>query len=286
MRIAHLGSKGIPSKGGTERVVEAVARRQAAAGHHVTVYGSRLVCSSRRASAACASWRCRHAAHKYLGPVLLQLAGAAHALVVRRLRRGPPARGRERLRRAAAAPALPGRDHQPRARLPAREVERPGQGADPGRGRALGAPRDAARPPVSAVQAAEPSAPLRARGRARSPTASTSDEPVDEEGAERLLAGARPAPAASTCCSRRRAWTRPRAATRCSRRSAGSRSRRRCWWSATSATRPATRSGCGPWPRGLPVTLRAAPRRQAGASSGCCAARACSSSRPRSRRCR
>lgn len=40
VRIAHLGSKGIPSKGGTERVVEAIARRQAAAGHSVTVYGS------------------------------------------------------------------------------------------------------------------------------------------------------------------------------------------------------------------------------------------------------
>lgn len=46
LRVAHLGSKGNPSKGGTERVVETAARRQAAAGHRVTVYGSRLMCAS------------------------------------------------------------------------------------------------------------------------------------------------------------------------------------------------------------------------------------------------
>jgi glycosyltransferase involved in cell wall biosynthesis len=80
LRIAHLGSKGIPSRGGTERVVEAIARRQAAAGHRVTVYGSRLVCGS--------GWvdgvrvlALPTMAHKYLGPVLLQLAGAVHALL-------------------------------------------------------------------------------------------------------------------------------------------------------------------------------------------------------------
>jgi glycosyltransferase involved in cell wall biosynthesis len=61
-------------------VVEAIARRQAAAGHRVTVYGSRLVCASKvvdgvRVLALPAM------AHKYLGPVLLQLAGAAHALL-------------------------------------------------------------------------------------------------------------------------------------------------------------------------------------------------------------
>ena len=79
LRIAHLGSKGIPSKGGTERVVEAVARRQAAAGHRVTVYGSRLVCSS-GVVAGVRVLALATVAHKYLGPVLLQLAGAAHAL--------------------------------------------------------------------------------------------------------------------------------------------------------------------------------------------------------------
>jgi hypothetical protein len=79
LRIAHLGSKGIPSRGGTERVVEAIARRQAAAGHRVTVYGSRLVCSSGTLDGVRV-----HAmpalAHKYLGPVLLDLTVAAHAL--------------------------------------------------------------------------------------------------------------------------------------------------------------------------------------------------------------
>jgi len=43
MRIAHIGSKGVPSGGGTERVVEALASRQAAEDHRVTVYGSALV---------------------------------------------------------------------------------------------------------------------------------------------------------------------------------------------------------------------------------------------------
>ena len=80
LRVAHLGSKGIPSRGGTERVVEAIARRQAAAGYRVTVYGSSLVCSSGdmdgvRVLAMPA------ARHKYLGPVGLQLVCAAHALV-------------------------------------------------------------------------------------------------------------------------------------------------------------------------------------------------------------
>ncbi len=79
LRIAHLGSKGIPSKGGTERVVEAIARRQAAAGHRVTVYGSRLVCSSGMVDGV-RVLALPTVAHKYLGPVWLQLAGAAHAL--------------------------------------------------------------------------------------------------------------------------------------------------------------------------------------------------------------
>ena len=79
IRLYHLGSKGIPSRGGTERVVEALARRQAAAGHEVAVYGSRLVCRSGRVEGvrvvALPAPR-----HKYLGPVLLQLACAAHVL--------------------------------------------------------------------------------------------------------------------------------------------------------------------------------------------------------------
>lgn len=78
MRIAHLGSKGIPSRGGTERVVEAVARRQAER-HGVTVYGSRRVCASGdvggvRVIAVPAT------SAKHAGPVLLQLVCAAHAL--------------------------------------------------------------------------------------------------------------------------------------------------------------------------------------------------------------
>jgi len=79
VRVAHLGSKGIPSRGGTERVVEAVARRQAGS-HRVTVYGSRHVCPG--------GWvgEVRVVAlsvpgAKHLGPLILQLGAALHALV-------------------------------------------------------------------------------------------------------------------------------------------------------------------------------------------------------------
>jgi len=79
MRIAHIGSKGIPSKGGTERVVEAVATRHARE-HEVTVYGSEHVCSTGmyegvRVLAIPAL------AAKHLGPVVLQFRAALHALL-------------------------------------------------------------------------------------------------------------------------------------------------------------------------------------------------------------
>ena len=81
--LYHLGAKGIPSRGGTERVVEALARRQAAAGHVVTVYGSRRVCRSGRVHdvrvVAVPAF-----GHKYLGPVLLPLACAFHVLALGR----------------------------------------------------------------------------------------------------------------------------------------------------------------------------------------------------------
>ena len=79
MRIAHVGSKGIPSRGGTERVVEAVARRHAR-DHVVTVYGSRLVCRS----ALVEGVRVRALpalTGKHLGPVCLETAYALHALL-------------------------------------------------------------------------------------------------------------------------------------------------------------------------------------------------------------
>ena len=80
MRIAHIGSKGLPSKGGTERVVEAIATRHAALGHDVTVYGSQRVC---RSTSYC---RVRVVAlpvpaNKYFGPVLLAVHSALRALV-------------------------------------------------------------------------------------------------------------------------------------------------------------------------------------------------------------
>ena len=82
VRIAHIGSKGIPSKGGTERVVEAVATRHARE-HQVTVYGSTRVCSTGmhrgvRVLAISAP------AAKHVGPVVLQLRAALHALTCER----------------------------------------------------------------------------------------------------------------------------------------------------------------------------------------------------------
>ena len=77
MRIAHIGSKGIPSRGGTERVVEAIAIRHAAR-HDVTVYGSRLVCQSGTHRGvtvkALPTGRWKHA-----GPVVLQTQCALNA---------------------------------------------------------------------------------------------------------------------------------------------------------------------------------------------------------------
>ncbi len=78
MRIAHIGSKGLPSRGGTERVVEAIAVRHAAE-HEVTVYGSRRVCSS-------GSYRGVRVVAlpvpkgKYLGPVALDILSALAAV--------------------------------------------------------------------------------------------------------------------------------------------------------------------------------------------------------------
>jgi glycosyltransferase involved in cell wall biosynthesis len=78
MRIAHLGGKGLPSRGGTERVIEAIAVRQARS-HDVTVYGSARVCSSGVYEGV------RVIAlpvprGKYLGPVWLDIAATIHAL--------------------------------------------------------------------------------------------------------------------------------------------------------------------------------------------------------------
>jgi len=78
LRIAHVGSKGLPSRGGTERVVEAIAVRHAVE-HDVTVYGSHRVCSSAMLDGI------RVVAlpvpsNKYLGPVVLDVLAALSAL--------------------------------------------------------------------------------------------------------------------------------------------------------------------------------------------------------------
>lgn len=79
MRIAHIGSKGIPSRGGTKRVVEALAVRQALR-HEVTVYGSSRV-TSRRTHGGARVIALPTAGGKYLGPLGLQLVCAVHALL-------------------------------------------------------------------------------------------------------------------------------------------------------------------------------------------------------------
>jgi len=80
VRIAHLGSKGIPSRGGTERVVEAVAVRHAER-HEVTVYGSRRVTQSGRyrgvSVVALPALSAKHA-----GPAVLEFLAAFHALAL------------------------------------------------------------------------------------------------------------------------------------------------------------------------------------------------------------
>jgi glycosyltransferase involved in cell wall biosynthesis len=78
VKIAHIGSKGVPSLGGTERVVEAVAVVQAAR-HDVTVYGSRHVCRS-GTSHGVRVVTMPTSRGKYSGPVILQTLCALHAL--------------------------------------------------------------------------------------------------------------------------------------------------------------------------------------------------------------
>ena len=78
MRIAHIGSKGLPSHGGTERVVEAIAVRHAHE-HEVTVYGSRRVCSNTLFNGVQVV-ALPVPSGKYLGPVVFDVLSAACAL--------------------------------------------------------------------------------------------------------------------------------------------------------------------------------------------------------------
>ncbi len=78
MRIVHIGSKGIPSTGGTERVVEAIAVRHARA-QDVTVYGRADVCSTgTHRNVRVIAFRVPR--NKFLGPIWLVLASTLHAL--------------------------------------------------------------------------------------------------------------------------------------------------------------------------------------------------------------
>lgn len=79
MRIAHIGGKGLPSKGGTERVIEAVAVRQARS-HDVTVYGSARFCTSGDYDGVRVV-AIRTPKGKYVGPVWLVIAATLHAMV-------------------------------------------------------------------------------------------------------------------------------------------------------------------------------------------------------------
>jgi len=78
VRIAHLGSKGLPYQGGTEQVVEAIGTRQSTR-HRVTVYGNVNLCSSTlyRGVRVLAMPSVRG---KHIGPALSSLCAAFHAL--------------------------------------------------------------------------------------------------------------------------------------------------------------------------------------------------------------
>jgi glycosyltransferase involved in cell wall biosynthesis len=79
MRIAHIGGKGLPSKGGTERVIEAVATRQAS-DNDVTVYGSARVCPGGEYQGVRVR-ALRVPKGKYSGPLWLDVAATAHVLL-------------------------------------------------------------------------------------------------------------------------------------------------------------------------------------------------------------
>ena len=78
MRIAHIGSKGLPSRGATERVVEAIATRHATE-HDITVYGSQRVCASGE-HAGVHVIALPVPGGKHVGPVVLDVFSAAAAL--------------------------------------------------------------------------------------------------------------------------------------------------------------------------------------------------------------
>jgi len=82
MRIAHIGGKGLPSKGGTERVIEALAVRQARS-HDVTVYGSARVCVSGDFEGVHVV-AIRVPRRKFIGPVWLDIVATVRVLLAPR----------------------------------------------------------------------------------------------------------------------------------------------------------------------------------------------------------
>jgi len=81
VRIVHIGCKGLPSKGGTERVVEAIAVRHARS-HEVTVYGSARACHSGRYENVEVR-ALRTPRNRFLGPVWLDTASALRVFLSR-----------------------------------------------------------------------------------------------------------------------------------------------------------------------------------------------------------
>jgi glycosyltransferase involved in cell wall biosynthesis len=81
-RIAVLGIKGLPSKGGAERVVEAVIKAALRSGCEVTVYGKKSYCED--VSYPGGRFRLvliKDFGGKYLNPFLFGLSSAIHALI-------------------------------------------------------------------------------------------------------------------------------------------------------------------------------------------------------------
>ena len=81
MKIAYLGIKGLPSKGGAERVVEAIAVRAANAGHPITVYCSKNYTPPETKIDKIQLIRIPTLKGKYLHMLSMNILSALHALV-------------------------------------------------------------------------------------------------------------------------------------------------------------------------------------------------------------
>ncbi len=79
--IAVLGIKGLPSRGGGERVAEAIIKAAVAGGYEVTVYGKRSYCETASHSGTFRLVLVEDFRGKHLNPFLFGLLSVVHALL-------------------------------------------------------------------------------------------------------------------------------------------------------------------------------------------------------------